>query len=723
LDNRDSALKGGDNGIDIVPGDSAKSPLVFYVARLVEDLEMPPPGKGDPLTRKEVGLLRAWIDQGAPWAVTNPPVQFAFSADPTVRWIGVSGNTNKFREIEGMKEGFSRGLEYFSLQEQIGPDTKFSAEGHAIFPDDDILIKLALTKTDLGFVRGGFEQWRKYYDDTGGYYRPFPVPAFDLNQDLHLDIGRAWVDFGLTLPHWPQMVVGYEYQFRDGSQSTLQWGNVNGKNIYPAAEDINEHTHIVKFDLNHEFYGWRLEDSARVEFYENNTRRDNLGIYTIGPAPDTLVRTSEGLTHVEGVNTVSLERQLKDWWLLSGGYFYSKFDGDASFDQTTVNSLGVPVSGTFWSSDDVVLKRESHILSLGNLFLPMDWLSASAGVQTEWTHQEGAGQVHLDQGDPNLPEFFTLYPATISSDQDKQKISENVSVRMTKIPYTVLFAEARLDQESIGQFQQDQPLPGGAVDPELTFLRDTDFTNDRREYRAGFDTSPWRWVSLGAHYKRRTSDSDYDNDKFPADSGYPGFLRARSIDTDEVQTKLVLRPFCWLKTTLTYQIISTDYSTTTEAVPGGTGPEGIQAGKYDAHVYGLNTILTPFQRLYFSGTFTYSDSRTHTAQNGDPSIVPYKGDGYSVLASANYALSTSATLHATYAFSSSDYSQHNFAEGLPVGLNYTRHALMAGISKRINSNITTSLRYGFYQYSEPSTGGINNYTAHGVFATLAMKWP
>src|SRR5438105_2843772 len=72
LDNRQSALKGGDNGIDIKPGDSAKSPLIHYVARLVPELEMPPPGKGEPLTAQQVGLLRAWIDQDAVWGVTNP---------------------------------------------------------------------------------------------------------------------------------------------------------------------------------------------------------------------------------------------------------------------------------------------------------------------------------------------------------------------------------------------------------------------------------------------------------------------------------------------------------------------------------------------------------------------------------------------------------------------------------------------------------------------------
>ena len=67
LDTRARAVAGGENGVDIIPGDSAKSPLVHYVARLVPDLEMPPKGKGEALTPKQVGMLRAWIDQGAKW--------------------------------------------------------------------------------------------------------------------------------------------------------------------------------------------------------------------------------------------------------------------------------------------------------------------------------------------------------------------------------------------------------------------------------------------------------------------------------------------------------------------------------------------------------------------------------------------------------------------------------------------------------------------------------
>jgi uncharacterized membrane protein len=65
LDSLAASLKGGENGKCVVPGDSAKSGLVHSVARLDADSAMPPEDKGSPLTKEQVGLIRAWIDQGA----------------------------------------------------------------------------------------------------------------------------------------------------------------------------------------------------------------------------------------------------------------------------------------------------------------------------------------------------------------------------------------------------------------------------------------------------------------------------------------------------------------------------------------------------------------------------------------------------------------------------------------------------------------------------------
>jgi hypothetical protein len=69
LDSLEAALKGGEDGKVVLSGDSAGSMLVHYVAHAGKpDTHMPPPrNKANiaPLTKEQIGLIRAWIDQGA----------------------------------------------------------------------------------------------------------------------------------------------------------------------------------------------------------------------------------------------------------------------------------------------------------------------------------------------------------------------------------------------------------------------------------------------------------------------------------------------------------------------------------------------------------------------------------------------------------------------------------------------------------------------------------
>ena len=66
LDSASIALtKGGSHAPNILPGRSAESPLIHFVAGLDGDMQMPP--KGPPLHPEQIGLLRRWIDDGAVW--------------------------------------------------------------------------------------------------------------------------------------------------------------------------------------------------------------------------------------------------------------------------------------------------------------------------------------------------------------------------------------------------------------------------------------------------------------------------------------------------------------------------------------------------------------------------------------------------------------------------------------------------------------------------------
>lgn len=65
LDTLEWVMKGAGGDEILKKGKSAESILVHSIARIDEDTAMPPEGKGEPFTKEEVGLVRAWIDQGA----------------------------------------------------------------------------------------------------------------------------------------------------------------------------------------------------------------------------------------------------------------------------------------------------------------------------------------------------------------------------------------------------------------------------------------------------------------------------------------------------------------------------------------------------------------------------------------------------------------------------------------------------------------------------------
>lgn len=72
IDTREGAFKTTENhGPSFQPGDSKKSAALLMMAGLIDEMLMPPPGgkpgESDPLTPQQIGLVRAWVDQGALW--------------------------------------------------------------------------------------------------------------------------------------------------------------------------------------------------------------------------------------------------------------------------------------------------------------------------------------------------------------------------------------------------------------------------------------------------------------------------------------------------------------------------------------------------------------------------------------------------------------------------------------------------------------------------------
>ncbi|HEY7057224.1 MAG TPA: PSD1 and planctomycete cytochrome C domain-containing protein [Vicinamibacterales bacterium] len=80
LDRRGDAMKGGDTGPAIVPGDSEHSLVVRRLLGLDGEDQMPK--DKDPLPDAQVALIRAWINQGAAWPESADAAPAAHEPEP-----------------------------------------------------------------------------------------------------------------------------------------------------------------------------------------------------------------------------------------------------------------------------------------------------------------------------------------------------------------------------------------------------------------------------------------------------------------------------------------------------------------------------------------------------------------------------------------------------------------------------------------------------------------
>jgi hypothetical protein len=629
---------------------------------------------------------------------------------PIVTYVSVDGNKGQFRQDNWITDGISGGIESARLSKIINDTTTLDIEAVGIFESERYEVTLSLLKKDVGFVRAGFKQFRRYYSDTGGYYEDFTKQSFELDEDLHMDVGNFFIEFGLTLPDVPKIVIGYERQYRDGQQSLLSWGTVTqggtDRNIYPSYRDVDETVDIFRAGLERELGKFRIEDQFRYEIFKYDNTRYEKSV-NLNNSTKRRVNVYEQYDQDAFFNTFLVESHLTDALYLSLGYLYNNLEGTGDFQVQTPPPL-VPDDRN-WNTRALDTELKSHVVNLNGMYTIIPSLHLYGGVQAEKTDTDSSADALL----ANAPSPATLN--LINSTSDKTSLRESLGLRFTKIAHTTLYLEGKLTQEDIGL--EEKETVNGA--PGLK--RDTDTDVSRQQYSAGFNSSPIPKLHIAGRYRYTLNKNDYDHN-LDNQNGYSAFITAQDFKTDEINAKVTVRPTSRVSLFLQYQYIATDTDTETDSIPFLAPGGSLQSGDYNANLVSVGATVTPISRLFVTGTFTLMDSATDTYSNDSASVARYNGDTYVLSLMTGYAFDakTDGTVEYTFARSRNETDQPSL--GLPLQLDNEYHAVIVSLVRKIRENITARLRYAYYERDEESGGGYTDYTAHLVSASCSLRF-
>jgi hypothetical protein len=59
---------------------------------------------------------------------------------------------------------------------------------------------------------------------------------------------------------------------------------------------------------------------------------------------------------------------------------------------------------------------------------------------------------------------------------------------------------------------------------------------------------------------------------------------------------------------------------------------------------------------------------------------------------------------------------------VPYGLGATEHVASATLTRQLTQQVRLQLRYTFYDYTDETYGGHNNYMAHSFLSTLQFRF-
>jgi hypothetical protein len=664
-------------------------------------------------------FARAGEPAPAPAPEAEPPGNWI---DITIGGFSTSGNDAALQRRMSNNGDFYGGIRSFQY-EQAGDDGTFTVDGHALFGLNDYELNLGYVKDDVGFIRGGYREFRTWYDGSGGFVenptRPgWRDPITQYDDELHLDRGEVWIEAGLTLEKLPEIIFGYSHRWREGRKDSTMWGisdYYGGEYGYtPGYYDIDETRDTFTIDVTHTLGNTDLALGLRADFADN----DNTRILE-----EAQIDHNERYSYDLFGASMSSTTRFNDRMMLSFGYMFTTMDTDIGGSRTE----GGDFSGSH-SFPDVGggAEFQQNVLNGNFWWSPVADLVIVPSVRAEWQDSSGYSRGFLD-GDLGASYEDRMY----SNDTDITETTEALEIRYSGFENVLFYASAEWAQNDeeldIVLMQQN------AANLTRESWRETDISTDTAKYSIGANWYPLSGLSAAAQYYHKNLDQDFDNKLGGTFSALDAELYHHGYETDDANVRVTWRALPNLTFVTRYDYQQTDYEN--RAYYNGyvltDVTSNIDSAEITRHILSESVTWNVNERFYVQGSVHWINSKTKTPAAKGPNGVPedfipnWDNDYFIASANAGYSIDSKTDVTASYTYYSTEGYQ-GVTDGMSYGLNTTEQVISLTLNRLINANMACYLSYGFItSNTDPvpdQSGGYNDFDAHMISTGLQVRF-
>jgi len=657
----------------------------------------------------------------------------------------VNGDKAQFQREQNTKDGVSGGLEDFHWQQFVGKTGTITVDGHAIVGNHDYDFHLDYTDPSLGYIRAGYTEYRIWYDGNGGYYSPNNESFSSLyDNDLYVDRRNGWIEAGLTLPDLPAFSLRYEYDSRVGFMDSTSWGDndTGTPGTLPADEKIVP-TYLGIDETRNIFQGKMTDHLDNTDIgltlrYELDETKDSTFI-DLDPlnGSSTVAGDQRFVTDYDiekndlfNVNGFS-ETFFDDKVTFSTGFSYMNMDTDLGGSRIYGPNYNAPFSRTYVNNGAGYINlggfgtTNEYVYNMNLMLKPIKDLVLVPSVRLEYDRTDLVDSFDTTSAAAPVGE-------AANADNWTLNVAQSLEARYTGFRDWSLYASGEWSEDSGNDSWDSEPI------------LDSDNFNQNwnrlgQKYTVGANWYPLPQLNFGTQYYHQTHEYNYSNAGLNGtEIQYPGYLQKQYFTTDDMNFRTTWMA-CSTLTLVTrfdfqYSTVDTWALPNTGTLVPGTQVQGVQSCDIHNQIISENVTWTPLARLDLEagGSYVLNDVNTPVAGSAGVNNIVLNGDNdyWTVNVGAGYAFDDKTDLRVDYTY----YLADDFANdastsatatgtgtgniGIPYGADTEEHDITATLTHKFNKSLEGSLKYGFSNYRDGTSGGQDNYESQLVYASM-----